>query len=177
VWEPSYQTVRLGVGRHHSPQHGVCVMELASMLAHEPFSDRPQSVCPVIGAFLRGYNDWLDDRRRQDLYAYAAKVVSSQQAKSIERERATRCLSWFRHRNRGILRFCFPLAVGFYRKTHACEVAGAWTAEMATQNPDDSLHKEALQLVDDLLSLGKQETRQKAAGPDELLLRQLSTRP
>jgi AhpD family alkylhydroperoxidase len=40
-------------------------MELASMLAHEPFSERPQSVCPVIGAFLRAYNDRLDDRWRQ----------------------------------------------------------------------------------------------------------------
>jgi hypothetical protein len=151
-------------------------MELASMLAHEPFSDRPQSVCPVIGAFLRGYNDWLDDRRRQDLYAYAAKVISSQQPKAIERERATRTLSWFRQRNKGILRFCFPLAVGFYRKTHACEVAGAWTAEMATQDPDDRLHKEVLELVDELLLLGKQTTRKQATGPNEQLLRQLSAR-
>ena len=47
------------------------------MLAGEPFSDHPHSVCPVIGSFLRAYNDRIDDRRRQDLYAYAAAVVGS----------------------------------------------------------------------------------------------------
>ena len=31
------------------------------MLAGEPFNDRPQSVCPVIGSFLRAYNDRIDD--------------------------------------------------------------------------------------------------------------------
>ena len=64
----SHQTVRLSPGRHGRPEDGVCVMELASMLAGERFSDRPRSVCPVIAAFLRSYNDQVDDRRRQDLY-------------------------------------------------------------------------------------------------------------
>jgi hypothetical protein len=32
-------------------------MEPASMLAHEPFSYRPDSVRPVISGFLRSYND------------------------------------------------------------------------------------------------------------------------
>jgi hypothetical protein len=41
-------------------------MELASMLAEQPFSDRPQNASPVVGAFLRTYNDGLDDERRQD---------------------------------------------------------------------------------------------------------------
>ena len=36
------------------------------MLAGEPFSDQPASVCPVIGSFLRAYNDSIDDGRRQD---------------------------------------------------------------------------------------------------------------
>ena len=56
----SHQTVRLRRGKHASPEKGVCVMELASMLAGEPFSDRPQAVCPVIGAYLRSYNDVVD---------------------------------------------------------------------------------------------------------------------
>ena len=73
----TYQTVRLSKGKHISPEDGACVMELASMLAGEPFSDHPVCSCPVIGSFLRAYNDSLDDERRQDLYAYAAKVVGS----------------------------------------------------------------------------------------------------
>ena len=47
------------------------------MLAGEPFTDHPASVCPVIGSFLRAYNDSVDDGRRQDLYEYASKVVGS----------------------------------------------------------------------------------------------------
>ena len=27
------------------------------MLAGEPFTDQPESVCPVIASFLRAYND------------------------------------------------------------------------------------------------------------------------
>jgi hypothetical protein len=49
----SHQVVRLARGRHTSPNAGVCVMELASMLAHEPFSDRAPSISPTIGACLR----------------------------------------------------------------------------------------------------------------------------
>jgi hypothetical protein len=53
----SHQIVQLSDGSHRSPDDGGCVMELASMLAGEPFTDRPASVCPVIAAFLRTYND------------------------------------------------------------------------------------------------------------------------
>ncbi|MBV9806078.1 MAG: hypothetical protein JO286_02790, partial [Solirubrobacterales bacterium] len=49
----SYQTIKLSKGKHTSPEDGACVMELASMLSGEPFTDHPASVCPVIGSFLR----------------------------------------------------------------------------------------------------------------------------
>ena len=73
----SHQTVILGRGRHNSPDHGACVMELASMLAGEQFSDHPRAVCPVIGRYLRTLNDGLSDDARQDLYAVAALVVGT----------------------------------------------------------------------------------------------------
>lgn len=73
----SHQTVILGRGRHSDPSKGACVMELASMLAGERFSDHPRSVCPVIGRYLRALNDGLDDERRQELYALAAAVVGT----------------------------------------------------------------------------------------------------
>src|SRR4051812_3696389 len=65
--EPTHQTVRLSRGKHSSPAQGVCVMELASMLAGESFNDRPACVDPVIGGLLRAYNDNVDGERRQDL--------------------------------------------------------------------------------------------------------------
>ena len=72
----SHQTIKLSRGRHSSPEHGACVMELASMLAGESFSDHPRSVSRPIASFLRGYNDLVDDRRRADLYRYAAEAVA-----------------------------------------------------------------------------------------------------
>ncbi len=58
------------------------------MLAGERFSDRPKSVCPVVGAILRTYNDSLDDRRRQDLYRFAAEAVGTRGDYALERQRA-----------------------------------------------------------------------------------------
>jgi hypothetical protein len=92
----SHQTVTLARGKHPSPAAGACVMELASMLAGEPFTDRPASVCPVIGAFLRSYNDAIDDRRRQDLYRYASAAVGSRASAEVTRRRAERCLDELR---------------------------------------------------------------------------------
>jgi hypothetical protein len=73
----SHQTVRLSRGKHSGPDEGVCVMELASMLAGERFTDAPASVCSVVSAFMRTYNDSVDDARRQDLYAFAARAVGT----------------------------------------------------------------------------------------------------
>jgi hypothetical protein len=47
---PTHQTVRLARGEHATPERGVCVMGLASMLAGEPFTDHPEAVCPAIAA-------------------------------------------------------------------------------------------------------------------------------
>src|ERR1700759_3249398 len=86
----SYQTIRLSKGKHTGPEDGACVMELASMLADEPFTDHPASVCPVIGSFLRSYNDSIDRQRRQALYEYASRVVGSRAGAKTQQARATR---------------------------------------------------------------------------------------
>jgi hypothetical protein len=90
----NYQTIKLGKGKHSSPEEGACVMELASMLAGEPFTDHPASVCPVIGSFLRSYNDSVDDGRRQALYEYASRVVGSRGSRRAQQERADRLAEW-----------------------------------------------------------------------------------
>ena len=89
----SHQTVRLSQGKHRGPDHGACVMELSSMLAGEPFSDRPRCVDPVIAGFLRTYNDGIDERRRQDLYPLAAEVVGTRAVAGVQAERARMCLA------------------------------------------------------------------------------------
>jgi hypothetical protein len=92
--EPSFQTVRLCQGRHESPEGGVCVVELASMIAGERFSDHPWSVSPVIAAFLRGYNDVCGERR-QDLLRCAADAVGTRVGDPVERDRLGACLERF----------------------------------------------------------------------------------
>jgi hypothetical protein len=96
AFSPNHQTIRLSAGRHRGPDHGACVMELASMLTGGPFSDHPPSVCPVIAAFLRSYNDHLNDERRQDLYCYAARVAGTRAKADTERRRSKMCLAWAR---------------------------------------------------------------------------------
>ena len=90
----SHQTVRLERGGHASPDRGMCVMELASVLAGEPFSDHPRAVCPVIASVLRAYNDRVDDERRQRLIPYAAEVVGTDAGREVRRLRAVRCAAW-----------------------------------------------------------------------------------
>src|SRR3954464_13865255 len=92
----SHQTIRLDRGKHAAPEDGACVMELASMLAGESFTDRPQTVCPVVAGFLRGYNDLVDDARRQELYRYAAEVVGTAGDRRTRRRRRRLLRRWAR---------------------------------------------------------------------------------
>src|SRR5436190_662565 len=80
----THQTIRLIRGRHSTPERGACVIEVASMLAAEPFTDEPQCVCPVIAEFLRTYNDSIDNERRQDLLALAPLVVDTRDGPKTE---------------------------------------------------------------------------------------------
>jgi hypothetical protein len=86
--------VRLSDGGHTSPREGVCVVELASLIAQEEFSDRPRCVCPVIGAFLRGWNDRAPYVERQRLGPYAERIVGSRGSSGVTRERRDICLQW-----------------------------------------------------------------------------------
>ena len=51
-------TVTLNHGQHDDPADGHCLLEVVSMVAGEPFGDRPKCVCPVLAAFGRSWNDW-----------------------------------------------------------------------------------------------------------------------
>jgi hypothetical protein len=87
----SFQTAKLSRGKRASPRDGTCVMKLASVLAGEPFGDQPRCVCPVIGAFLRSYNDVCDDGRRQELHRLAAAAVGTSGSVALAEARLRRC--------------------------------------------------------------------------------------
>jgi hypothetical protein len=146
---PSYQTVKLSRGSHRSPDEGACVMELASMLAGEPFSDHPKSVCRVIAGFLRAYNDAIDRDRRQDLYACAAAVVGTRGWRRTERARLEWMLATLddlgaRWRGRGLLDR-LP-SRGSCREMIGRRLARA----LATSEHG---HRRALTLVDELVAI------------------------
>jgi hypothetical protein len=125
-------------------------MELASMLAGEPFSDHPRSACPVIGAFLRAYNDGLPDDRRQDLYSYAAKVVGTSSTRKVRRARARLCLEWFTEQTAGGRR---PSRVSLLLAGWSLGSVGRAAARAARSSADS--HASVLQLVDRLIELGR----------------------
>jgi hypothetical protein len=90
----THQNVQLRRGKHRSPDKGACVVELASMLAGEPFSDHPRAVCPVIAAFMRTVNDSLPESELGALRPYAPAIVGSRGGRRQRRSRARRCARW-----------------------------------------------------------------------------------
>ena len=141
----SFQTLRLSSGRHRSPREGTCVAELVSMLAGERYSDRPHCACPALTAFMRGYNDALDDRLRQDLFAIASELVGSRgdEATTTRRGDTLVAMAWRYERRAGPLRFGpvlnYPLRYNRY------EAAGAHLGRCARTQPD--CHAEVLATV------------------------------
>lgn len=153
----SHQTIKLSRGRHSSPEHGACVMELASMLAGEAFSDHPRSVSRPLASFLRGYNDLLDDRRRADLYRYAAQTVGTANSAPIEAARAARLLEWADERwegrrSRSVIDRIRVRRAAKDRSTDP-EPAGTY-AVRAIRKVNDESHAAALTLLDELIAMG-----------------------
>ncbi len=148
-----HQTVRLSRGKHSSPRDGACVMELASLLAGEPFTDHPRSVCPIIAAFLRGYNDAVDSDRRQDLYRYASEAVGSRggpdvvNARTALLEKRARELRATRRRW-PMLQHLFGLEL---QPSFGSDLAFA-VRILSDRGPQG--HAEALALIDELLAIG-----------------------
>jgi hypothetical protein len=154
----THQTIKLSRGKHTSLQKGACVMELASMLADEPFSDHPQSVCPVIGALLRTYNDSVGDERRQELYAYAAMVVGSRGSRRLERARAEHVIGRIAQRPPRGLRRLLRLRRQALVPWPPYEPLSA-EAVRALAAHDDSGRPELLVCVDSLLAMGGGDER------------------
>ncbi len=156
----NYQTIRLSTGKHSSPETGACVMELVSMLAGEPFSDQPQSACPVISSFLRAYNDRVNDERRQDLYRYAAELVGTRSSRIVEQARAELIAAWGRDMwaRRWTRRFAPPAwrMVGVERQPPR-DLLGVY-AVRAIWRVDDRTHAAAIALIDALLATGDDAT-------------------
>lgn len=154
--EPSFQTIKLARGKHSSPRHGACVMELASMLAEERFSDRPKSVSPVIAAFMRAYNDLVDERRRQDLIRYAPYVLGTAASEAVELARMKRLVEWADER--WGLRSSAPRSVRspLARRLPPADPKSAGIyAIRSIHDGERRVHRQVLALLDELIVMGK----------------------
>ncbi len=155
----AHQTIRLARGKHAEPSEGVCVMELASMLAGEPFSDRPQCVCPVIAAFLRTYNDGVDDECRRDLFRFASAAVGTRSTGGVARARARAALAWARAahgrtRRRALARLVPSLSVAVAGGPADAGIIAARVAVRLVADGSPGAHEAALALVDHLIEHG-----------------------
>ncbi len=158
-----YQTTRLAPGRHRDAKHGVCAMELASMLAEERFTDHPQNVCAVVAAFLRGYNDALSDRLRQQLFGIAATVVDSRVADPRVRAARAEALHEYAVEVWRTRRWKLP-DQPFFAPENAfgdLEAAGSYVGRRARR--DVAVHDRTVAFVEALLRLAPEPDGQRGA--------------
>jgi hypothetical protein len=87
-------SIELSVGSHQSLTQGACVMELVAYIAGQPWSDHPPCVSPVLGAFLRSWNDALDDATRQRLKDYIPRLIGTAGSPEIDERRAWMATDW-----------------------------------------------------------------------------------
>jgi hypothetical protein len=145
---PSFQTVQLARGRHATPHDGVCTAELASMLAGERFSDQPRSACPAVTAFVRGYNDGLDDAHRQDLYAVASLLVGSAGDAETTHARMWRCITFgrdLRPRRLGVL----GPRLSYESDLVKCESSGRHAGRLARRHAH--VHRSVMAFLEEML--------------------------
>jgi hypothetical protein len=87
--------IKIDKGGHSGPDDGYCVMEAVAWIAGEPWSDAPKCASGVIGAFMRKWNDSLNDTDRQMLKPYVRKLVGTAASAEVEEHRAYMVIDWF----------------------------------------------------------------------------------
>ncbi len=94
---PYLEALQLESGAHYAPNNGLvhaCVMEAVAYMAGDPWSDHPECASPVLGAFLRSWNDSLSDEDRQMLKPLIPRLVGTKASKAVEEKRAWMATDW-----------------------------------------------------------------------------------
>jgi hypothetical protein len=79
---------KLAHGAHNAPEQGMCLLEAVSYVAGEPFTDRPQCVDPVLGAFGRALNDNMLNAERQKLLPLIPLMLDTRVDDTVSLRRA-----------------------------------------------------------------------------------------
>src|SRR5262245_38350706 len=93
--EKFISSLNLKHGSHSTPDEGMCALEAVAFVSGEKHSDHPKCASKVIGAFLRSWNDSLNDGRRQMLKPYVLRLVGTAADKATERKRAYLAIDWY----------------------------------------------------------------------------------
>ena len=108
----------------------------------------------MIGSFLRAYNDAVDNRRRQDLYAYASRVVGSRASVNVEQARAERLAAWaLELGQRRWTRLLLRSRLRLLARNPKTDVVGS-SAVRAIAKHSDQTHAQVLALIDQLVTSG-----------------------
>uniref|UniRef100_UPI001C2D4D4A hypothetical protein n=1 Tax=Sphingomonas bacterium TaxID=1895847 RepID=UPI001C2D4D4A len=86
----------LDSGGHKTFAAGVCAMEAAAYISRQPWSDAPECVCPVIGAFMRSWNDALpDDQRTSLLLPLIPLTIGTKGSDKLAERRSMMAVDWY----------------------------------------------------------------------------------
>jgi hypothetical protein len=89
--------IHLRAGNHgENEAQRMCAMEAVAYVAGEPWSDHPECACPVLGSFMRSWNDGLpsDAARDRLLKPFVAQLVDTKATPEIESHRGFMALDW-----------------------------------------------------------------------------------
>ncbi len=87
--------IELAKGAHTDRSNGLCAMEVVAFLAGKPHSDRPECVSPVIGEFVRAWNDALPDADRTRLLRpLLPDLLNTRTTTTDEETRAMLAVDW-----------------------------------------------------------------------------------
>ena len=85
----------LARGCHALDADEMCVMEAVAFVTHQTWTDHPSCVCPVLGAFMRAWNDGLPDSERTALLLpLIPRLVNTRGSIALERRRAVMAADW-----------------------------------------------------------------------------------
>ena len=88
------QLAPLAAGAHR-PDGIACAMEAVAYVAGEPWSDHPACACPVLGVFMRFWNDGLpDDERDALLRPLVPLLIGTKSSEATEERRALMAADW-----------------------------------------------------------------------------------
>lgn len=85
----------LASGVHKAGSDEMCVMEAVAYVTHQKWSDHPPCVSPVIGAFMRTWNDGLPGSKRTALLLpIIPKLINTRGSEALEQRRALMAADW-----------------------------------------------------------------------------------